>query len=192
MKYKLFLIALLFIFNKSFSQDTAAVRLNNYREQISSIVTKANSLYDNITKAIAIKDITGIEASRIALQQHAEASIKKVNSIENFDGDAALKYSSRDVLKFYKEVAERDMLQVRDFFTVEQNFIEVKKEFKKKPDRRHSSEEIKNYIAEIDKYNAASSRYILLTNFIAAGRKTVLYNWNATEKLFADANRQIP
>ena len=102
--------------------------------------------------------------------------MKQLDVMENFDGDPALKFSCRDVLKFYKQLAEFDLPQVRDFFIVEENFLNIKKEFEKKKAKKHSPSEIYAYNNEIKKYNEAVTRYTQLSSFIASSRKLTLYN----------------
>lgn len=115
--------------------------------------------------------------------------MKELDKMENFNGDPALKFSCREVLKFYKQLAESDLPQIRDFFIVEQNFLKIKKEFKKIPVKKHSLSEIYAYNNNIKKYNEAITRYTQLSSFIAGARKQTLYNWKASEKIFTDTHR---
>ena len=188
---KISLILLLFSFYNSFAQvnDTASVRLNNYRDKVFAVFNKCNSQDEKINDAIKIKNINEIESGRKALLQCAVEGMKELDAIESFDGDPSLKYSCRDVLKFYKQLAESDLTQVRDFFIVEENFLKLKQEFEKKPAKRHSQAEIYAYNNEIKKYNVAGIRYAQISSFIAASRKLTLYNWNASVKIFMDSHR---
>jgi hypothetical protein len=192
MKYKhLLILILLFSVHNSFAQvnDTAITRLNNYRDKVFAVFSKCNSQDEEIAKAIKAKDVAAIETGRKNLLQCSVDGMKLLNEIENFDGDPSLKYSCRDVLKFYKQLAESDLPQVRDFFIFEENFLKIQNEFKKKPVKKHSPAEIIAYNREANKYNYASARYTQLINFIASGKKLTLYNWNASVKLFMDAHR---
>ncbi|HUS02659.1 MAG TPA: hypothetical protein VMY77_13065 [Chitinophagaceae bacterium] len=191
MKFKLFSIILLFSFYDCSAQasDTAAARLNNYRDKVFGVFNKCNSHDEEITKAIKEKNVAAIEAGRIALLQCAVEGVKQLSAIEDYDWDPSLKFSCRDVLKFYKQLAESDLPQVRDFFIVEVNFFKIQKEFKKKPVKKHSQSEIIAYNSEVNRYNQAVTRYTQHSNFIASGRKLTLYNWNASQKIFMDTHR---
>jgi len=190
MKYKLLIIVLLFSFINSFAQvnDTAATRLNNYRDKVFAVFNKCRAQDEEITKAITAKKVNDIEHGRIALLQCATDGMKQLDTIQSFDGDPALKFSCRDVLKFYKQLAESDLPNVRDFFMLEEIFFTAKKEFEKKPAKKHSESEILAYNNEVKKYNPELIRYSQLNNFIANSRKLTLYNWYSSVKIFMDAH----
>ena len=143
---------------------------------------------EEITKAIKAKKVSDIESGRTALLQCSMEGMKELGTIENFDGDPALKFNCRDVLKFYQQLTESDIPQVRDFFILEENFLKKKKEFEMKPVRKHSQAEIYAYNNEIKTYNTAITHYTQLGNFITGSRKLTLYNWNATLKIFMDTH----
>ncbi len=174
----------------SFSQrnDTAAARLNAYRDRVFTVFNKCNNQDDAITNAINSKSPKEIESWRLALLQCSADGMKTLNTIGSFDGDPSLKFSCNDVLKFYKQVAESDLPQVRDFFIEAGYFAKVKGDFDKVKVNKHSESEILAYNNEAKKYNAAVTRYKQVTDFIAAGKKLTLYNWNASLKLFMDGH----
>ena len=187
MKYSLFLVAGLFCFCTCFAADTT--QLNNYHNRVLKVFNQCCLLDTQLTESIKTKSPEDIEHARIRLLDYANSGMREIDSIENFEGDAALKFMCKDVLKFYKQMAESDIPQVRDFFTVEQNFLRIKKEFEKKPVKKHSQSEIIAYNSEANKYNQAVTRYNQVTAFIEGARKNTLYNWNASEKIFMDAHR---
>lgn len=187
MKNKLFLLVILFSFHNCFAADTT--ELNHYRDRVLKVFNQSTLLDSQFVDAVKTKNPEDIERSRIRLLDFATSGIKQLDSIANFEDDASLKFSCRDVLKFYKQMAESDIPQVRDFFTVEQNFLRIKKEFDKKPVKKRSQEEITAYNSEANKYNQAVTRYMQITAFIEAARKHTLYNWNASEKIFMDAHK---
>jgi len=174
----------------AFSQrsDTAAARLNAYRDRVFTVFNKCSNQDEAITNAIQSKSVKEIESWRLALLQCAADGVKSLNTIGSYDGDPSLRFSCNDVLKFYKQVAESDIPQVRDFFIEEENFTKAKNAFEKVKPNKHSNEEILAYNNEIKKHNAAVTRYKQVTDFIAAGRKLTLYNWNASLRLFMDTH----
>ena len=186
MKYSLFLVAL-FSFHICFAADTSA--LNNYHDRILKVFNQCSLLDSQYNDAVKTKNPEDIERARVRLLDCSNSGMRQLDSIENFEGDAALKFICKDVLKFYKQMAESDIPQVRDFFTVEQNFLQIKKEFEKKPVKKHSQSEIIAYNSEANKYNEAVTRYTQVTAFIDASRKHTLYNWKASEKIFMDAHK---
>lgn len=192
MKHTHLLIFLLLIcINNGIAQanDTAALRLNNYRDKVFSVFNRCNSLDKEITIAIKAKNSNDIESGRLALLQCSIDGMKQLDIMENFDGDPALKFSCRDVLKFYKQLSESDLPQIRDFFIVEENFFKIKKEFEKRKIKKHSQSEIITYNSEANKYNQAITRYMQMSGFIEGARKLTLYNWNASVKIFMDSHK---
>lgn len=190
MKHSLFLITLLFSFYSCLAQDTAAIRLNAYGNKISAIIDKSELQYNEVNNAIKTKNINGMEAARQSLLHSVSNGLQQLRAIENFDDDASLKYTAGEVLKFYKKLAESDIPQVREFFIVEANYSLVQKEFEKKPRRKHSQKEIDLYNSETKKYSDALARYNQLSGFIASGRKTTLYNWNGSKKIFMESHKK--
>ena len=187
MKFHL-LVAGLFFFCTCSAADTT--QLNNYHNRVLKVFNQCSLLDSQLNESIKTKSPEDIEHARMRLLDCTTSGMREIDSIENFEGDAALKFMCKDVLKFYKEMAESDIPQVRDFFTVEQNFLRIKKEFEKKPVKKHSQSEIIAYNSEANKYNEAVTRYTQVTAFIDAARKHTLYNWNASEKIFMDAHNQ--
>jgi hypothetical protein len=117
--------------------------------------------------------------------------LKQLDTIENFDGDPALKYSCSETLKYYKKLAETDIPQIRDFFIEEEKFLKIQKEFKNKPLKKYSQPEISAYNKVVKKNNHAVTNFIQLNNSINSSRKQTLYNWHATLKIFMDAHTLI-
>lgn len=181
----LYLILVIFSGSHSFAQtDTAAARLNNYRIRVYEVVNKCSVQDELVSKAIKTKNPVQIESARTALLQYATEGMKKLEQTESYNGDASLKFTAREAVKFYQRLAEYDLPQVRDFFILEEKFLTTKKEFKNKRSKRMPEAEIYAYNNEIKKYNEAVTRYTQLNNFIAANRKLTLYNWNTSEKIF--------
>ena len=186
MKHNVFLCAMLFCCYTGMAADTTA--LNNYRGHVLEVFNQCVLLDSQFINAVKTKNPEDIERSRIRLLSFFNEGWLRLDSMENFEDDAALKFSCKDVLKFYKQMAESDIPQIRDFYLVEQNFLAIKKEFDKKPVKKHSQSEIFAYNNEANKYNEAVTRYMQLTTFMESARKTTLYNWNASEKIFTKAH----
>ncbi|MDQ6757693.1 MAG: hypothetical protein M3004_12240 [Bacteroidota bacterium] len=187
MKHKFFLIIFLFFYIQSFSQrkvDTTG--LNNYHNKIMLVFYKCNSRDEEVSKVITTKNANDIEVSRMALLQCANDGLKTLTAMEDFEGDASLKYACKEVLNFYKQTAEYDIPQLRDFYLMDEKFTKRKKEVTSK--RKLSQQEIKVYNNEVRNYNAAVTRFKQLSDFIDRNRRTILKNWNAAEKTFTDTH----
>ncbi len=190
MKPILILFILLFALHNCFAQvnDTAATRLNNYRDKVFAVFNKCRAQDEEITKATNAKKANEIESGRTALLQCATQGMKQLDSIESFDGDPALKFSCRDVLKFYQQLSESDLPNVTEFIMLEEKFFTIKKEFEKKKASKHSEAEILSYNNEVKKYNSPLMHYVQLKNFITNSRKLTLYNWYSSVKIFMETH----
>ena len=94
---------------------------------------KRNITQEELARQLKVsrQSINAIETGRIALLQCATDGLNQLTAIEDFDRDPSLKYACRDVLKFYKQLTESDIPQVRDFFILEENFLKIQKELEK-------------------------------------------------------------
>jgi hypothetical protein len=72
--------------------------------------------------------------------------MKELTAMDDFNGDPALKFSSREALKFYKQLAESDIPQIRDYFIVEENFQRKKKNLKKSRSKNIHSRRFRHII----------------------------------------------
>jgi hypothetical protein len=161
-----------------------AARLNHYMNEVFLLFYKCNWEDIQINKAIAAKKVNDIEQGRNAMLQYAVQGMKFLDAMKNYEGDPSLKYSCRETLKFYKQIAENEIPQLTEFFITEENFNKIKKDFESSS--KHSKTEIAAYNTEVKNYNAAVTRYNQVNNFLLNNRRLVLHNWNATEKIFAD------
>ena len=188
---KLFFLISFFSFNTCFAQnDTAGIRLNIYRFKIAAVLNKCDSQYLELDKAIKFKNITAIETGRQTLLQYAISGLNQLKIFDDFDGDGSLKFSCREAVNFYKQLAESDITRVRDFFTVEANYLTIKKSFENISKRKRSQKDIDQYNAEVKKYSDAYISYNQLMPFITIGRKTTLYNWNGSQKIFIESHKK--
>lgn len=185
MRYTFFLIAI-FCISNCFAADTTG--LSSYTNKVINIFNNCSRLDDQVQGAIKAKDPQAIDNARLQLLNYTAAANKELKAIGSFQQDASLNFTCRDVLKFYTQLAESDLIQIRDFFIVEQNFSSIKNTFKQVPVRKRTAQEIIAYNSEVKKYNDALTRYNQLSDFIARSRKLTLYNWNTSLKLFIDTH----
>ena len=190
MKHKLLLISILFSFYNSIAQtDSSKISLSNYRDKIFSVFNGCSLIDDELSNAIKTKNANDIEQKRIALLQCAGDGMKTLDLNKDYEGDASLKYSCKEVLRFYQQTAEYDIPQLRDFYKSENNFLNVKNEFEKKPVKKHSQSEIIAYNKEVKKNNEGVTKFNQFSDFIAANRKKILKDWYSGERIFMDAHR---
>ena len=163
-----------------------AARLNHYVNEVFLLFYKCNWEDKEINKAIEAKKVNEIEQGRSALLQYAVIGMKVLETMKNYDGDPSLKYSCRETLNFYKQIAQGEIPQLTEFYITEENYNKIKKDFE--ASAKHTKAEIFAYNAEIKNYNTAVTRYNQVNNFILANRRLVLNNYNSTEKLFLDTH----
>lgn len=187
MKHLFTVLLLLTSFVHSFAQKQS---LYAYRDKVFTVFLASNGIDDKVIAAIGAKSPAAIETQRTALLQSAITGLKKVEAIPSYEEDAALKFNCREVLIFYKQLAEQDLSQVRDFFIADSAFLAVKKEFEKKKVRKHTEAEILAYNTKVKEYTTLMIDYVKLQRSIESARKQVLHNWNTSVKLFMDSHQR--
>ena len=189
MKQTSFILIYLFSVCNCLAADTTG--LTSYRNRVLMVYNKIIQFDENVKAAIKAKNPVYIDNARVQLLQYANEGMKELDAIPNFEDDASLKFSCKDVLKFYKQFAEIDIPEIRDFFILEENFLKRKMEFEKKPVKKHSQPEIYEYNSHANKYNKALGRHTQLLIFIEGARKLTLTNWAASEKIFIKSHAGI-
>lgn len=173
--------------NKLEEKLAIAARLNNYRNKIFLLFYKCNWQDGELNKAITAKKINDIEQGRNGLIQYAIEGMKGLDVTENFNGDPSLKKATRDALQFYKQMAERDIPFLTDFFLEEEQYNKTKKAFEN-TDVKRTKAEVAAYNSAAQNYNDAANQYNRINNNIINNRRIVLKNRDETEKRFADVH----
>jgi hypothetical protein len=166
----------------------AAGKLNQYNNKVFLIFFKCNWQDGEIVKAINAKKVNDIEQGRNALIKYATEGLKALDTLKNLNGDPALKAACKDVLRFYKKMAENELPKVTDFYLKEENFNKIKKSYESKSQSQRTKEDVDAYNKAVNEINAAVNVYNQGNNNMNSMRTQVLQNWDKTQKSFSETH----
>ncbi len=165
-----------------------AAKLNHYKNKIFLVFFKCNWQDAVITEAMNNKKVNDIEQARNALIKYVDEGLLALDTLKSFNGDASLAMATRQVLTFYKKMAENDLPKLTDFYLKQENFEKIKKAFDAKPESKRTKEDIDGFNKAVNEVNAAINSFNQTNNKVNQGRKQVLDNYEKAEKEFSDRN----
>jgi len=170
------------------SKLDVAGKLNDYTNELFLIFFKCNWQDKEMTTAMNNKKVNDVEQARNALLRYANEGLKGVDTLKSFNNDPSLANACRDVLKYYKKMAETDMPKLTDFYLKEENFNKAKKAFDSKSDGSRTQADIDAYNKAVKEYNESINSFNKTNNAINKERNEVMNTWEAAQKKFQDAN----
>ncbi len=163
-------------------------KLNHYRNQLYLIYFKCSWEDGEIVKAFNAGKITEAEQSRNALIQFASEGMTGLDSLKSFDGDPALAIACREILKFYKDMAENDIPKQMDYFLKKENFEKIKKSFDEKSGSDRTKKDVDAYNEGVKEINKATNTFNDINKKTDSERTDAENKWNNADKAFADAH----
>ena len=167
---------------------TEAGNLTHYTNKIYLLFFKCFWQDGEIVKAMNTGKITAVEQGRISLLRFADEGLQALttDSLKKFAGDAALANSCKQVLTFYKKMAENDIPKQMDYFLKKESFEKMKKAFESKGSPTKG--EVDAFNAAVKDVNTAMNTYNTVNTNVNNRRNEVLKEWNEAEKAFADSH----
>ncbi|HEX6913735.1 MAG TPA: hypothetical protein VF145_00755 [Chitinophagaceae bacterium] len=163
-------------------------KLTHYKNQMFLLFFKCNWQDGQLTKAMNNKNVNDIEQARSALLKYAVEGLRDLDSLKHFNGDASLAQSCRQVLTFYRKMAENDAPKLTDFFLKNENFEKIKKAFESKPASKRTQADIDAYNKAVNEINDAANAFNRINEQVNKQKTQVLNNWEDTDKQFTDRN----
>ncbi len=163
-------------------------KLNHYRNQLYLIYFKCYWEDGQIVKALNAGKITEAEQGRNSLIKFADEGLVGMDSLKNFEGDPALAATCREILKFYKEMAENDMPKQMDYFLKKENFEKIKKSFDAKSESDRTKKDVDAFNDGVKEINKATDTYNATNKKMDSERTDAENKWNDAEKSFADTH----
>ncbi|PWT76577.1 MAG: hypothetical protein C5B59_06205 [Bacteroidetes bacterium] len=164
-----------------------ASKLNHYSNNVYLIFFKCNWEDNQMVTAMNNKKLNDMEQSRNALARYANEGFKTLDTMKVFEGDPSLANACRETLTFYKNLAEKDMAQLTDFFLKQDDFEKTKKAFDAKSGNA-TKQDVNDYNKAVKELNNAVNAFNQTNNKVNNNRKQVLNDWDNAEKKFADAH----
>lgn len=161
-----------------------AGKLNAYINKVYLAFFKCNWEDGQMVQAINNKKISDVEQARSALGRFAAEGLKSLDTLRVFDGDPSLANACRQVLNYYKNLAENDVPRLTEFYVKEEDFDKLKKSFDGKSN--HTRDEVDSYNKAVKDVNGSVNSFNQLNTKVNNGRNQVLDTWQETEKKFAD------
>jgi len=162
-----------------------AGKLNHYMNNVYLVFFKCNWEDNQMVTAMNNKKLNDIEQSRNALARYANEGFQALDTMRVFDGDPSLANACRGTLSFYKNLAEKDMPQLTDFYLKQDEFEKTKKAFEAKSGSA-TKQEVNDYNKAVKEMNNSINTFNQTNNKVNSNRKQVLSDWDNAEKKFAD------
>ena len=161
-------------------------KLNHYRNQLYLIYFKCYWQDGEIIKALNAGKITEAEQGRNSLIRFAVEGFTGLDSLKSFAGDPAMAITCKEILKFYKSMAENDMPKQMDYFLKKENFEKIKKSFDSKSGSDRTKKDVDAFNDGVKEINKATNTYNDINKKMDNERTDAENKWNDAEKSFAD------
>lgn len=165
-----------------------AGKLNHYTDKIYLVFFKCYWQDGEIVKAMNNGKITEMEQGRSSLIRFADEGLATLDTIKPFAGDASFVNSCKQILRFYKDMAEKDLPKQVDYFLKKENFEKIKKSLDGKSKSDRTKEDVNAYNKAVDDFNKATSSFNSVNKSMNDSRNYQLDNYNEAEKKFNDAH----
>jgi hypothetical protein len=162
--------------------------VNKYFSKIYLIYFKASVQETNTFSAFKIKDMNGVEQSRVSLLRYAEEGLNRLDTLKPYKGDGSLITATRKLLEFYKVEATTDIPVQADFLVKNEEFQKIKKSFDAKPAAKQTQADIDAFNKAVKTVNDAVNNSNKIANDSNTRRSKAIDNWNITKKRFMDAH----
>jgi hypothetical protein len=166
----------------------AAGKLTDYTNALFLIFFKCNWMDKEMVTAMNNKKVNDVEQSRSSLLRFANEGLQGVDTLKTFNGDPSLANACRDVLKYYKKVAETDVPKLTDFYLKEENFNKTNKTFEAKSGSSRSQADVDAFNKSVKEYNESINTFNKTNNTINKERTQQMNTWEAAQKKFQDTH----
>ncbi|HTI07175.1 MAG TPA: hypothetical protein VL832_01430 [Puia sp.] len=163
-----------------------AGKLNSYINGIYILFFKCNWEDEQMVQAMNNKKVNDVEQSRSALLQYANEGLKVLDTLKPFESDPSLANACKQVLRFYKQTAEKDIPKLTDFYLKQEEFDKLKKAFDDKSAGSRTQVDVNNFNTAVRELNASINAFNQTNNQVNKNRVGALNDWQNTEKKFAD------
>lgn len=166
------------------SSDKVGLRLKkagevfDYYNPVYLIFFKSYKQEAYLSDALGKGDVSGMEQNKSSLATFAQEGLDKLGAIKDFNGDLSLKTACEDMLKFYKEEAEKHYVVLIDFQTTKEGFEKAKKSIEAKKDTERTQEDVDNFNKLVKEFNNKTAEYNSTINDLNNRRTKLLNNWN--------------
>jgi hypothetical protein len=140
--------------------------------------------------AFGRKDVSAIEQNRNALNSTIDEGLEKLNNVEKYDSDASMIDATRELFKFYKDEADKDVAIVMNYIETNERFMKTKEAFDAKKEKSRTQEDVDQFNGAVNEINKAVEEYNAVNEKANARRSSLIDSWNTTAEKFTD--RHVP
>ena len=168
-----------------------AERLSRYCDQVYIIYFKAGYEEQLLFQAMRSQKMIDAEQARASLLDFANDGLKQlsVDSIRDFQGDAQLADGCRGLIGFYKDLAEREMPDLIEFYLKQESFNKMKMALDAKG-KNISADEKKDFRRAENEIKLNQGAFIIQLRDVMSKRQVAVQMWNSADKSFRD--RETP
>jgi hypothetical protein len=140
--------------------------------------------------AIGRQDISAIEQNRNALLSTVEEGMEKLDDVTLYEGDKSMITATRNLLKFYKNEAEKDVDIVLEYFEANENFAKVKEAFEAIKEKNRTQADVDTFNDAVNNVNNAVNAYNSANEAANEERNNQIDNWNKVAEKFT--SKHVP
>ncbi len=170
------------------SKESKASGVMEYRNKIYLIYFKCNWQWGELNKAMKNTKVNDIEQARNAVIIYAKEGMAALDTLKNFAGDPSLANACRYALNQYKQMAERDVPKMTDYFLKTENFEKVKRSFDAKPQSSRTQQDINAFNKAVNEMNTGVNTFNSLAQSTNNTGNTVAEAYSKADKEFADTH----
>lgn len=164
-----------------------AEKVMDYYHKVYLIFFKSFKQDMYLTEAINATNLNALEQNRSTLVRFASEGLQQLEGMEGFQTDKSLVTACSDMLRFYKDMAEKDVQPVSDFMLAQEQFAKQKKKLEATPAVQRSQSDIDQYNGGVEKINKALSGFNKTNKDLNSRRNTLINAWNNAVNRFLDA-----
>ena len=129
-------------------------------------------------------DVSALVQNQQALGAFAAEGMATLDTMPDFEGDASLKQTCREILNFYAQEAEESAPVMIDYFLKKENFETIQKAFEAKRPRDRTQEDVDRFNKAVEDYNNAVADYNTVNEQLNKQRGELVDNWNKASDRF--------
>ena len=165
-----------------------ANEIHKYFKPFNLMVFKCSKQEGYLTEASNAGNINGIEQNRNSLSNYATEGLAQLKEMKAYGSDGTLIIATRNLLQFYKDLADKQTSHVAAYFMAAEQFNKTKKLFESKPAKQRTKADIDAYNKAVNDINSVSNEYNKVNKEINRDRSAYFKQWEQAVDKFMDTH----
>jgi len=162
---------------KSLKIESANEALGYYND-VYLIFFKSYKQEAYIQDAFSRADVNAMEQNINTMLTFNEEGLSKLDELDNYNGDAALKLAVKKILRYFDEEAKVHYPSMVNFFVAKDNFEKATAIIESKKKSKRTQDDIDNYNTAVKTFNNEVKAYNATTQLTNNERSKLLEGWN--------------